>query len=116
MPFSRTAFRVVPSQKNFLPTVIEFLMDEKIFRLKVLIKCTIGMAISASGSTFLMHFKRFDNPIPGSISIGIAPILKRAKARVINSGLGFTISSARWPFSIPSLWSPEAYRLLSSLS
>ena len=61
------------------------------------------------GFTSAMHLKRFFFPIPGSISTGTAPALKRAKVTAMKSKPGLTSRMILSPFFIPSFRRPFAY-------
>ena len=61
-----------------------------------------------------IHFRIFFLPSPGSIIIGIAPALKRAKQVEINFMLKGINSKMRVPFLSPYCFKPEAMLELSS--
>lgn len=61
------------------------------------------MAIRASGFVFLMHFKKFFIPMPGSMMTGTAPILKSAKTLTIRSRPGLTMMRTFMPGVMPRL-------------
>ena len=67
-------------------------------------------------SVSLMHFRIFFFHSPGSISIGTASALNRAKTIEMNLMLKGTKSKTWSPFFNPYWFNPEATRELSSLN
>ena len=66
------------------------------------------MPINIEGFADLMVFNRFFFPIPGSINIGMACNLKRAKVTAGNSKEGFIKTKTLSPFFIPRDLKPFA--------
>ena len=76
----------------------------------------IDTPIRASGFVFFMHFKKALIPIPGSMIMGIAPILNRENAIRISSYPGLTAKSTLSPLIIFLSWRNVEHLTVSSFN